>query len=277
MNTHSFFLMLFSSLLFTLSTVFAKYVNNAGKIDAQEVSFIRFILGFVIVFIMRIGWNFKVRPVIKKGLYLRAVYNTLAVILFYMAVEYSSITNANLLNMTYPVFVAICSVYVLKEKITSRNLTAIIISLAGAVLIIKPFSLTALNIGDIYGILSAVVAGLAISYLKFAANTEDTFTILYYLFFYGTILSFLFSFKTIVMPDQKQAVILILSALTAIAGQWVLTYAMKFATATQSSIVSMSRIFFAAIIGIYLFGDKIDIFLIAGSILIILPNIILLK
>ena len=44
MNIKSLLFMLGSSLLFTLSTVFAKIINNEGKIDAQEVSFARFIL-----------------------------------------------------------------------------------------------------------------------------------------------------------------------------------------------------------------------------------------
>jgi len=161
---YGYFLTLGSGLLFTVSTVFAKYVK---RIDACEISFVRFMFGIAIVLFMRNFMGFKVRPVVKKGLYLRAVYNSIAVILFYLAVQYSSITNANLLNMTYPVFVAICSVFVINEKITLKIIIAIILSMLGAVLIIKPFEIT-INYGDVFGILSAAVAGLAIAYLKFA-------------------------------------------------------------------------------------------------------------
>jgi len=270
-----YLLTLASGLLFTASTVFAKFINQSGNIDAQEISFVRFFVGLIIVILMRCFGNYAPRPIVKKGLYLRAIYNTIAVILFYLAVQYSTITNANLLNMTYPVFVAIASAIVLDEKITIKISIAIVLSMLGAFLIIKPFNIT-INFGDIFGILSAIITGLAIAYLKFAVKTEDTFTILYYLFFYGTLITLVVSLPTIKIPNFKETWLLLLTALSAAAGQWLLTQGMKTITATVSSIISMTRIFFAAFIGMLMFGEIIDIYIIIGAILIITPNIMIL-
>ena len=269
-----YLMILLSAFLFTISTVAAKYLNNKNTIGGVELSFARFFLGAVLVLFMRFVLKYKINPINKKGLYLRAILNAGAVILFFLAVQYSTITNANLLNMSYPVFVAISSYFWLNEEINAKIILSLILAILGAILIIKPFYLK-INFGDVYGVLSAVIAGLAITDLKYVRKTDDTFTIMYYLFIYGALFTFVFCFRNLKIPSFSEPIFILISAVSAIIGQFVLTYGQKYCTATQGSIISMSRILIAAIFGILLFDDKIDIFLITGAVFIILPNILL--
>jgi len=272
-----YFSILTGALLFTLSTVFAKYVTvMSNKINGAEISFFRYALGLIIVIFCRIILKYKINPVNKKGLYLRALLNAVAVILFFLAVQYSTVTNANILNMSYPIFVAISSIWVLKEKITVNIGICLILSLIGSFIIMNPSELK-INYGDIFGFLSAIIGGFAITDLKYVRKTDDTFTILYYLFFYGTIITSLVAVPSFVLPNMKELIYTLLSSLTAIGGQFVLTYGQKYCSATKGSIISMSRIIFASLLGIMLFGDNIDFYLIIGTLLIILPNIIIIK
>ena len=178
-----YFLILGGALLFTLSTVFAKYaVDMPNGVNGAEISFFRYAVGLAIVIFFRSFLKYKINPVNKKGLYLRAILNAASVILFFYSVQYSTVTNANILNMSYPIFVAVSSMLVLKEKITLKIGICLLLSLTGSFIIISPSEFN-VNYGDVFGFLSAIVGGLAITDLKYIRKTDDTFTILYYLFF----------------------------------------------------------------------------------------------
>ncbi|HPG32092.1 MAG TPA: DMT family transporter, partial [bacterium] len=237
-----YFSILVGSLLFALSTVFAKYaVDMQTGINGAELSFFRYALGLVIVIFCRVFLKYKINPVNKKGLYLRAILNAAAVILFFFSVQYSTVTNANILNMSYPIFVAVSSTRVLNEKITLKIGICLILSLIGSFIIISPaeFDVKA-NYGDVFGFLSAIIGGLAITDLKYIRKTDDTFTILYYLFFYGTIITAVAAAPDFVIPDKITFLYVLFSALTAIGGQFVLTFGQKYCSATKGSIISMS-------------------------------------
>ena len=68
---------------------------------------VRFLLGFLVIASILILKKRPPRPVKYHLLAGRAVANSIAVYCFYMAVQTTSVAHANILNMTYPVFVAL--------------------------------------------------------------------------------------------------------------------------------------------------------------------------
>ncbi|MCA1785418.1 MAG: hypothetical protein LC657_05480 [Desulfobacteraceae bacterium] len=62
----------------------------------------RFSLGFIIVCIVISLCRHKIRVVKKRFLVGRALLNTLAVFCFFKGVAQSSVAQANILNMTFP-------------------------------------------------------------------------------------------------------------------------------------------------------------------------------
>ena len=64
-----YFLILGGALLFTLSTVFAKYaVDMPNGVNGAEISFFRYAVGLAIVIFFRSFLKYKINPVNKKGL-----------------------------------------------------------------------------------------------------------------------------------------------------------------------------------------------------------------
>lgn len=270
-----YYCLFLSAICFTLSTVAAKFVNDCGRISGIEIALGRYIFGLLSILGLKIIFKIKINPVNKKGLYARALTTTIAVVFFFLAVEYSTVTNANILNLTYPVFVAISSYFFLKEKITLKIIGCLILALIGCWFIIKPADLI-FNYGDIFGFISGIAAGMAITSLKYVRRTDDSFTILYYLFFYGSIITIILTLKIFIVPNLYELKFIIFSAATSVLGQFAITYGQKFCEAAKGSIISLSRIFFAAFLGIYLFNDRFDLFLIIGTFLILIPNLIVI-
>ncbi|NJK97217.1 MAG: EamA family transporter, partial [Bacteroidales bacterium] len=100
-------LLLLAELCFASSTVFAKLVTNTSDISGVEIAFFRFLIGFIASAYTVYRLKIPLKPHNTKLVLWRAFLNTTAADLLFLAVQHTSITNANMLNMTYPVFIFI--------------------------------------------------------------------------------------------------------------------------------------------------------------------------
>ena len=101
--------LLLSELCFTVSTVFSKMLTNTSSISAIEVTFARFFLGLIVFSGIIYKNSISLIPNRLSLLIWRGVLNTVAVILFFLASQYTTITNTHMLNMTYPFFIFLFS------------------------------------------------------------------------------------------------------------------------------------------------------------------------
>lgn len=253
---------------FAAATVFAKFVNNSSTIPAVEITFFRFFFGIWISYwaLKKTGFSFK--PVNKKFVIWRGILNTFAVILFFTAVKHTTITNANMLNMTYPIFIFLFAPLFGIEKITLSKLAFLILSIAGIYLVIQP-SFDHILMGDLFGLASGIVGGVSVLTLRKARETESTFLILFYLMTIGTVINGLFLIPVFEVPTFTQSLFIAASALMGVAGQAFITYGYKFIEASKGSIISSSRIIFAVLLGIIIFDERMNVRLIIGAALIL--------
>ena len=257
-----------AELCFSSATVFAKFVTTGTNIPAIEITFLRFFFGFIITSFTIYRLKLTLHPNNKKFVYLRAILNTAAVIFFFLAVKYTTITNANMLNITYPVFIFLFAPFLINEKIKLYHGVCLAFTILGVFLIIHPdFHNT--NIGDFYGLISGIVGALAIITLRKAREFDSTTTILFYLMGIGTIINGLLLIPFFEMPNGIQLLQMIASALLGFGGQIFLTSGYKHVEAGEGSMVSTSRILFAFILGSFFFSEQITFVLLLGAFLIV--------
>jgi len=265
------FKILIAEFLFALATVFVKLVtnNNHNNIPAIEATFFRFSIGFLIsgYFLYKSGQSFK--PVKPIYVYSRAILNTLSLILFFYSVKFSTITNANMLNMTYPVFIFLISLFFAKNKPSITHFLLVLMSIMGIYFIIKP-DINHVNIGDFYGLFSGIVGAGAIISLRFARRYDTSLIILFYLMFIGLVINLILLISVFILPKGIQWLYLILSGLSGFLGQWLLTSGYKFISARYGSIASSIRIVYAGFLGYLFFNDPITLKTLLGAILILI-------
>jgi drug/metabolite transporter (DMT)-like permease len=261
-------LLVLAELCFTLSTVITKQVVRSSAVPAVEITFFRFFLGAVLstAYLLRKRSSFK--PNNRVTIALRAVLNTAAVILFFYALQYTTVTNANMLNMTYPVFVFLVSPFINREKSSPVFWLFLGVTMAGIWFVIKP-SFGSVNTGDLLGLASGIVAGFAISTLKEARMHDRTDTILFYLMWVGTAINGVVVLPGFVLPAGITGLLVISAALLGFVGQVLLTEGYRSVKATSGSIVSSSRILFAVALGVALFGEPLNARIVAGGALIL--------
>lgn len=260
---------LLSALFFALATVFAKLINISSPIPAVEITFFRFALGFVATAAYVVIRKRSIVPVRFSLIWLRAVMNLASVILFFLGVQYSTVTKANLLNMTFPVFVFLYAPWINHEKPRSVNYLYLGVTMIGIYLVVLP-SFASFNVGDLYSFCSGVVGGLAIALLRESRKYDSSRVIIFYLMGIGTVANLAIAFPTFVLPTLPLAALLLLSAASGFFGQVFTTAGFRTLDAPRGSLITTSRIIFAGVLGAVVFAEPITPRIIAGAMLILL-------
>lgn len=261
-------LLLLAEFCFAAATVFAKLVTNSSAIPAIEITFFRVSIGVIIAALYMIKTKTSFRPHNITLVVARAIFSFSALIAFFYAVEYGSVTKANMLNMTYPVFVFLVAPFFNIERLHKIALLFLVIAMTGIYLVIFP-DFSNINLGDILGLVSGILAAFSVITLAMARERDSTVMIVFYLMAIGTVVNVIFLIPVFVMPELRQLPLLVASGISGILGQVFLTMGYKHVNARAGSMVSSARIVFAALMGFFFLSEALSMRIIAGGLLII--------
>lgn len=243
-----------SAFCFYLATAIIRWADPYVEISTSYFVFSRFLLGFVVVCVTMIIGGHRLKP--KKYHYLigRTVANTVAVFCFYKAVSVGSLAEANILNMTFPLFVALFSWFLIKEQRDSFALFTVGVAFIGIWMILSPGDM-AVKWENLWGLTSGITASGAIIYLNLSRRYHDSQTILFFMFGLGSVFIYVAFRQAIFWPDRMEFLFLFACSAAGVLGQYLVTYGFLFVTAVEGSIIASSRIFMAALCGPLLVGD----------------------
>lgn len=237
-----------------LSTLVIRWAQGRVHVEPAYFVFARFILGFAVVSAAMAARGHRLRVRRLHLLIGRSVGNTLSVFCFYQAVPLTTLAEANILNMTYPLFVTVFSWMFLSKQRDLPATLILMIAVLGVWLVLSPVKI-GLNIGNLWALASGVLGAAAILYLNLSRQEHDTHTILFFMFGIGSSGIFLLFRQHIFIPDFREFLFLFSCAACGVIGQYLLTIGFRYVTAVEGSIVSSSRILLAAVLGPYLASD----------------------
>ncbi len=253
-----------SALAFALMSMFIKSVTLHGM-SAVEVAFARFLLGFVVLNAIYLLKPVPLRPSKPGWVYLRAFFTGLASICFFIGISSTTLVNANLLNMTYPVFVAMLAPFWNREAFSLSKGISVAAAILGIYLVVQHKS--GFSAGDIWALLSGMLAAGGISSLKEARMQDTSFIILYYLMVFGLVMTSA-AMPLFIIPDLDTACLLILIGVLSLIGQFLITYGYRYVKAIEGSLISTTRVVFAGVLGMFFFSESINMSFVLGAVLI---------
>lgn len=266
-KTKAVFCMLISALGFTFMSVTVKYVTG---IPLFEKVFFRNLISLGVAFFMLKKSSAPMfgRRENQLALLARSSFGLAGVVLNFYAIANLTLADSSMLGKLSPIFVTIMACIFLKEKIDSKQILSIIVTFLGALLVIKPeFSFEMLP--SLAGILSAAASGVAYTLLRYLKDKESPDTIIFYFSLISVVFTAPFALAEYVQPTFIQLGLLLATGVFASVGQFGITYAYKFAKATEVSIYNYSAIVFGIILGFIFFGEIPDtLSLIGGGIII---------
>lgn len=243
-----------SAFFFYLATVIIRWAATHVEIASAYFVFSRFLLGFIVVVTTMLLCKQRLKPQRYHYLIGRTVANTVAVFCFYKAVEVGTVAEANILNMTYPLFVALFSWFFLREQREVFSLIIVAVAFIGVWMLLSPGDIK-IRWANLWGLSSGITAAIAMVYLNVSRRYHDSQTILFFLFGLGMVLMLLIFHDAIFWPNATELFFLLSCSVAGVLGQYLLTYGFLYVTAVNGSIISSSRILLAALLGPLLVAD----------------------
>jgi drug/metabolite transporter (DMT)-like permease len=270
--------------LFAFSTVLIKVISQPPYgLHPLMAALARFAIGFVLTGAWALAARVNLRPNNLGLVVWRGVLNTVAVSLFYCAVQFTTVTNTNLLNLSYPAWIFLASPLVNREKSPWYYGLFLLLTLVGAFLIVVPaathgdwtrFFTQGFNLGDLLALASGIIAAFGISVLREARKHDGTITVIFWLFGIGTLavlVPALLVWKT--PPDALAWACLLGAGLCGYVGQLLITHGYRWVSATQGSLLSSSGILISALLGIAIFAEPLSWAVAAGGLCILVSLI----
>jgi drug/metabolite transporter (DMT)-like permease len=258
--------MIMSSLFFA---VMATSVKLAGDLPVMEKVFFRNVVGFAAsgFIIWRSGGSYLGTD--RRSLLFRSLFGLIALAFYFYAIDRLPLANAVILNQMNPFILLILAFLFLREKIVKAQWFAIVVAMAGIMLIVKPGTGYTL-LPSLVGLLSALFAAAAYTFVRHLRLSDHPETIVFYFTGFTTLATVPFMvFGEFLIPNTGQLLALLSVGVTATIGQFFMTNAYRYCEAGDLSIYSYGNTVFAMIIAMALWGEFPDVFSFLGVFLVL--------
>lgn len=265
--------MFFSAFTFSSMQIIVKLLP---AIPLMEKVFFRNFISLIISFIVvkKNNLSYLGNKENRKYLFFRYLFGFTGIILFFYATTQMLAADAATLNKLSPVFVIILAHCFLKEKINKIKIAVLIISILGALMVIKP-QFNSTMIPATAGLISAVFSGFAYVFITKIGDKESIYTTVFYFSFLSSLSCIPFFFINFIIPNLYELTLLTLLGLLAAFGQIAITSAYNGCEASEVSIYDYSNIIFSALLAYLFLSEVPDTLSIFGGLLIITASLIL--
>lgn len=271
--------MLLATLFFALMSFFVKL---ASDVSSMEKAMYRNFAGvFVIYFIImkevfknskKQGFKESMKIFIPKNpklIFWRSFFGTLGVAFNFYAIDHLMLADSTVLVRMSPFFTVIAASVFLKEKLTKKMVISMFVSFMGVMLVVKP-SFDVVLVPYLAGILSAVAAGIAYTFLRvLGSKGERGDIVVFYFSLFSTIALMPLAMNVYTKLSGVDALLIVLASVSAMLAQLSVTAAYKYAPANEVSVYMNVQVIFTAILGIVFLSEFPDCLNILGYVTIV--------
>ena len=265
--------MVLAGLCFSATGVFVKLSGEVGVVVWTVIfgrSAVIAVMTYFLSKIQKASLSFK-EP---KWLLSRCITGFSAMACYFYAIPLIPLTTAVVLQWTSPLFVALFSGYLIKEKVSPFLFGCIGIAFAGTVLIISP-SFEAIEINAIYALASGILSALAYLSIRELRTTASSESVVFWFAVFCIIVSLPLSAKELTTLSSYEIQILLGVGITAGVGQIGMTRAFHAAKAAYIGAFSYSTVVVSWIYGLFIFDEVLSSWDMLGTLLIVGSGIIL--
>jgi len=277
-------LLLGSMMLFGAMALCTRTLSAAG-LSSVDTAFIRLSIAAAVLLIILLIRSPKGLIVRKKDLpflILFGIFKFLADFTYFQALNTTSVGLATVLQNTSPYFVLVVSFFLFKEKVSRRALMAILIGSFGCTLMMQ--NAIAGSTIDPLGIIFAMLSGLFLGmyYVGSRISIDRGYapsTYLFYMLFVAMVASIPFTDLGKVLDSMSDPNIafnsVILGILMTLVPYYVISWSTRYLGELNVSVISVSEVVFAEIVGALFLGEAVGPIEIIGTLLMIVSIILI--
>lgn len=254
-------------------------------LNSFDISFIRQSLTAAALFVIIILTDRKVLSVDRKDILFLVAFGAvklLSDIALFKAQENTTLALSALLQMTFPYYTLILSLFIFHEKITSRKLVAMFVAFLGCMLVTGGFF--DMDNSNTLGILCALFSGLCfglyiIGNSIYVGKGKNPETFVFYCFLVSALIDLPFvdlghTVSVVATLDSIGYALVFGLGLTLIP-MFLMAVSARYIEATTISVINMVEIVAAALVGFVFFGESLSASNILGMILVMSSVVIL--
>lgn len=248
-------------------TVVIKFMD--GRLPPFESAFLRYLLGLVFVVpMLRSFTSTTWTPRLHLVLGARGIVHAIGVGGWFYAMSRIPLAEVTAIGYLTPIFISIGAVFVLGEKMALRRTLAIVAAFVGSLIILRP-GLREITPGHLAMLATALTFGVSHLLAKLGVRDSSPGVVVAMLSIWVPIALLPFAIATWVSPSGADLALLFLVACLATAGHYTMMLAFAAAPVSVSQPVTFLQLVWATLIGALMFGEAIDIWVVAGGVLIL--------
>ena len=259
--------MVLTGLLFVAVTAVVKH--GAQDLPAPQSAFMRYAIG--LVFVLPMIKAMREAHLTNRQLKLfciRGLAHTFGVMLWFYAMTRITIAEVTAMNYLTPVYVTLGAALFLGERVALRRLIAVALAFVGALIVLRP-GMRELSDGHIAMIGTALVFSVSYLTAKMMSDEVPASVVVAMLSITVTIGLAPFAFAVWQPPTAAEVGWMAVIAVLATAGHYTMTLAFAAAPVSVTQPVTFLQLIWSVAIGVLLFGEPIDAWVILGGSVII--------
>lgn len=250
-------LALLSACSFCIMSILVKWVP---EVSSFKITFIRFLFGLIVIGFVAWRGLLLLRFHNKWLLFSRGLFHGMGVYLFYLSITKLGLAKGSVIANASPIFAALLSALLLKERVPRSQWVAIGAALSGLYLIMAGKGVS-LSFGwfEFLALGGAFLSGLSSVAIKQLHATDSTYSIFFIQCAVGVILCGIPAANNPCSFNVTEISILAGIGATAMVGQLLMTQAYYYTTASVGSLLGLMLPVFNVLIGIAFFGEYLGV------------------
>ena len=244
------------------------------ELDVYQLMFYRSGIGLVMVLIYASLTKNGFRHFRTKRLKLHFVRNMIHLVGqfgWFLALGLIPLAQLFALEFTTPLWIAVLAPFLLGERLTKTRLLAVILGSCGVMVVLRP-GLETINIGSIAMLIGSIGFACSMMVTKRLTPTEKPITILFYMALVQTPVGLMLAFTQLHWPGLITSLWLILVAILGFTAHFCIVRAMRLADAIVVAPMDFLRLPLITAVGILLYNEPIELWVLAGGVLVLLGN-----
>ena len=267
--------MVVAAVFFAIMGALVKW--GADYYTSVEMVFYRTIFSVVVLGGMALFQGQSLKTAHLKQHVSRGVAGTMGILLFFYAITHLPLATAVTLNYTSPIFLALLSFFVLKERISRQTIAILVLGFVGVAILLRPSIGGGQFVAGLVGLSVGVFAGWAYLQVRELAllGEAEWRVVLYFSAVAVVISAILASIGGWHAPRNGQDVLLLAGiGLTALVAQMSMTRAYKVGRKFVVASFSYLTVVFSTLLGVLWFGEILQWQELVGISVIVLSGIL---
>lgn len=236
-----------------------------GALPAPQAAFIRFLFGLAFltpILLPALRRGFSGHVWVMFGL--RGALHVIAVVAWFYAMSRITVAEVTAIGFLNPIMVTLGAALFLGEKLAARRIAAVCVALIGAMIVLRP-GIRPLDPGHVSQVAAAIAFGASYLVAKRLSGRVPAAVVVAMMSLTVSIGLAPLAWAVWVPPSLSQVIWLALVAVFATLGHYAMTRAFAAAPLTVTQPVTFLQLIWASLLGVFVFHEPLDIWVIAGG------------